>query len=249
MWFLCAVPFYPEHRLSNADMLISVRRWIRLPVIRDLPAGHCCCSTSNRLTELSEQHLLNCKLMGMVTYRHDELRGTLRDMFVSAGLVAREEPRVLPGFGQGGGDILVLNYTHDGRDAIADVTVVNSQRADLTVAAAVQPCRAARQAEHRKHLKYGEACANLNMKLLPLAIELDGSFGPTLVSIIARCRDSTADVCPVPTTWAAATYSQYWTQRLSVTLHRGTARALQTITRANKGRATCFLQEPDYGNC
>ena len=87
------------------------------------------------------------------------------------------------------------------------------------------------------------------MKLLPQAIELDGSFGPTLVSIIARCRDSTADVCPVPTTWAAATYSQYWTQRLSVTLRRGTARALQTITRANKRRATGFLQEPDYGNC
>ena len=143
--------------------------------------------------------------------------------FVSAGFVAREEHRGLPVFGQGGADILVLNSIQDGRDAIADVTVVNSQRADLTVAAAVQPCHAARQAEHCKHLKYGEACANLTMNLLPLAIELDGSFGPTLVSIIARCRDSIADVCPVSTTSAAATYSQYWTQRLSVTLRRGTA--------------------------
>ena len=64
--------------------------------------GHCVCSITSHAPALSSHHLLTCRNEGMLGRRHDDLRRTLRDMATTAGPIAEEEPRGLPGFGQGG---------------------------------------------------------------------------------------------------------------------------------------------------
>ena len=113
-------------------------------------------------------------------------------MVLAAGFIAEEEPRGLPGFGQGGGDILVQGY-QEGVDAIADITVINEQRDDVVEQASAQDGHAARTAEAAKRQWYGQACDQLSMSLLPLALEIDGAFGETLMSFFKVCRQRTSD--------------------------------------------------------
>ena len=71
-------------------------------------------------------HLLTYRNEGMLRRRYDNLRCTLRDMTTTAGLIAEEEPRGLPGFGTGGGDLLARPYDiHPGQAAVADVYMVS----------------------------------------------------------------------------------------------------------------------------
>ena len=102
-----AVPSLPELSLSTAEMRISLHRWLRLPVLKNIPSGPCTCSPTSHAPALSSDHLLTCRNEGMLARRHDNLGRTLRDMTTTAGLIAEEEPRGLPGFGQGCGDFLV----------------------------------------------------------------------------------------------------------------------------------------------
>ena len=114
-------------------------------------------------------------------------------MAFAAGFIAEEEPWGLPGFGQGGGDILVQGY-QEGVDAIADITVINEQRDDVVEQASVQDGHVARTAEAAKRQRYGQACDQLGMSLLPLALEIDGAFGETLMSFLKVCRQRTSDM-------------------------------------------------------
>ena len=105
--FLSSVPSLPELSLPTAEMRMSLPRWLRLPLQNSIPTGPCVCSTTSHAPALSPHHLLTCRNEGMLGRRHDDLRRTLRDMATTAGLIAEEEPRGLPGFGQGGGDLLI----------------------------------------------------------------------------------------------------------------------------------------------
>ena len=136
--FLSAVPSLPELYLSTAEMRTSLRRWLRLPVFKNIPSGPCTCSATSRTPALSSDHLLTCRNEGMLGRRHDNLRRTLRDMATTAGLIAEEEPRGLPGFGQGGGDLLVHDI-HPGQAIVADVCVVSEH---VDALAETASCRA-----------------------------------------------------------------------------------------------------------
>ena len=50
----------------------------------------------------------------------------------------------------------------------------------------------------------------------------------------------------IDTSWAAATLTQYWQQRLAVTLRPGTARAVRRVLAANVAHHDGLLQAPDY---
>jgi len=244
--FLSAIPSIPDLRLSNADMQLSLRRWIRLPLSKTALDGYCCCSSRSRPTRLDEGHILVCKLHGVATWRHDDLRRTLRDMAMSAGIVAEEEPRCLPGFGQGGGDILLHGAGEAARDLMVDVTVVAEDTDTHVRRSATTPYHAAQAAEERKRERYADPCAHLGIDFWPLAIELDGAFGPGLQRFFALCRQLSRDVAVQDTTWSAPTFSSYWQQRLSVVLRRGTARAVHRVLRDNAWDRAAFLAAPDY---
>ena len=168
----------------------------------------------------------------MLGRRHDNLRRTLRDMATTAGLIAEEEPRGLPGFGQGGGDLLVHDI-HPGQAIVADVCVVSEHVDALAETASCRAGHAAKLAENRKRQKYGPACQQLGLGFLPLAIESDGAFGKGLQDFIARCNSIAHGTSIAGTTWAASSFSSYWRQRISVCHRRGTARAVQRCLLTN----------------
>jgi len=243
--FLTAIPAVPELCMSSSTMLLSLRRWLRLPLIDGVPQGDCVCSTNYRVgSPLTTDHLLRCHLHGVATSRHDNLRRALRQMAAGAGLMVEEEPRGLPGFGQGGGDLLFVAYTPEA-DAMADVTVVCEQREDLVTQAAVNPGHAAAAAASRKVQRYGAACQALALQFLPLVLELDGAFGQDLQQFFMECRRRTRDVLDKEVAWGA-TFTQFWQQRLSIVLREGTARAVRRVVQANIAQRDLFLQAPDY---
>ena len=69
---------------------ISLRRWLRLPVVQNIPPGHCVCSSGFHRNHLSSGHLLTCLNEGILARRHDDLWRALWDMASSAGLTAEE---------------------------------------------------------------------------------------------------------------------------------------------------------------
>ena len=185
--FLSAVPSLPEVSLSTAEMRISLRRWLRLPVLKNILSWPCTCSPTRHAPALWSDHLLTCRNEGMLGQRHDNLRRTLRGMATTAGLISEEQPRGLPGFGQGGGDLLVHDI-HPGQAIVADVCVVSEHIDALAETASCLAGHAAKLAEHRKRQKYEPACQQLGLRFLPLAIESDGAFGKGHKEFIAHCN-------------------------------------------------------------
>ena len=61
----------------------------------------------------------------------------MRDMAM-AGFPVEEEPQCLPGFGQGGGNLLLHRYGDP--PAMADVTVTSSVQSAVVENAAMTPC-------------------------------------------------------------------------------------------------------------
>ena len=116
----------------------------------------------------------------MVIRRHDDLPRTLRSMALSAGIAAEEEPRCLPGFGQGGGDLLLHEFT-DGKSVMADITVVVEQKDGVVEQAATTAYHATDQAEALKCRRYADLCQHLDLGFLPLAVEVDGADRKSVV--------------------------------------------------------------------
>ena len=140
---------------------------------------------------------------------HDDLRRTLRDMATTAGLIAEEEPRGLPGFGQGDGDLLIHDF-HPGQSIVADVCVVLEHVDALAETASSHAGHAAKVAERRKRQKYEPACDQLGLGSMPLAIENDGALGKELQAFIRRCNEVALGMPIAGTTWAASSFAAYW---------------------------------------
>ena len=175
---------------------------------KQYPNGPCVCSTTSHAPALSPHHLLTYRNEGMLGRRHDDLRRTLRDMATTAGLIAEEEPRGLPGFGQGGGDLLIHDL-HPRQSIIADVCVVSEHVDALAETAASHAGHAAKVAERRKHQKYRPACDQLGLGFMPLAIENDGALGKELQAFIRRCNEVALGMPIAGTTWAASSFAAY----------------------------------------
>ena len=129
--FLLAVALFPELSLSSAEMSISLQRWLHLPVVQTVPSGPCVCWHSTKPNSLSPDHLLTCPNEDMLACHQDGLRRILSDMALAFGRMI--EPRCLPGFGQGRGDLL-LHDLHPGQSVIAGVCAVRAhlKKASLT---------------------------------------------------------------------------------------------------------------------
>ena len=84
---------------------------LRVPMLDTALVGPCTCSTTSTPVPLSEDHLLTCRALGVATWRHNDLRRTMRGMAMAAGFSVEEEPWRLPGFGQGGSDLLVHQHS------------------------------------------------------------------------------------------------------------------------------------------
>ena len=183
----------------------------------------CTCRSGARSGNRSkEQHVFNCKCGGGNQRRHDRLRDTIADMFRSLGYQVRAEPRAFHQvFGQGGPDLEVLSYPTAGVDTFVEVSVINP----ATVKGAErQPWLAAKTRELAKRQKYGSSVQALERKVLRTAvIESTGALGRDLSSIIKELDKRWVEQglqLPETTTWTSS-FSEYWRQRISVSLIKG----------------------------
>ena len=111
--------------------------------------------------------------------RHNNLRDTLFDTAVAAGLGPVKEGRfLLPGADRRPADVFLPNWA-GGRDAALDVTVVNPLQ-DATVAGAAETAgHALSFAYERKMTAAAEDCQQQGINFLPLAAESLGGWHPT----------------------------------------------------------------------
>ena len=167
-------------------------------------------------------------MCGKLNRRHNRCNLELvKVMRLAGAYVGAGEPRGLPGFGQGGGDALVLSASAVIGNAITDFTVVHEQQPSMLPRAAWEPLHAAKDAEKGKNDKYEGLSRALGYKFFPLVMEHGGAMGPTLQTFLRALRDlfeAGAQGAKVPGgNWSCSSFMQHAVQRLAVTFQKETA--------------------------
>ena len=169
---------------------------------------------------LPREHHNTCKVGGGMIKRHDLVVRTVAEMVRQTETVVTVEPRaILPGFGNGGPDLLLEIYQR----TLVDVSVVCQSQPTLATQAAEKPLHAANSAAAAKVTKYGDKCSAIGARFVPAILETAGAFGPSLIALIeelARVYSHKHDRFPC-SIWSSNTFSRYWTQRIAVTLRHG----------------------------
>eukprot|EP00732_Lithocolla_globosa_P000580 Lithocolla_globosa_v1_NODE_199_length_5224_cov_8.409618.p1 type:complete len:831 gc:universal NODE_199_length_5224_cov_8.409618:2533-41(-) len=241
--FLSAISSRRCFTLTNTEFEISLKRLLALPLDLNL-AGASFCSCAN-LREATDYHLETCSKCGNLITRHDQLRDEVIEMFRKAGIPAQREPRCLPGFGKGGGDILIETNDDYLQNSILDISVIHVQQAKYVHGASKNPLHVARIGERKKELQYADKCRMIRRTFIPLIIESGGALGKKIQKTIAVVRSRVDDEPPERTTWAASTFTKYWAQRLSVTFQRETANSLTRLSRHIRSKQAGFTP-PDW---
>ena len=240
--WLSVIPASRELRMLNVQWRLAFRRLLRLPLGLDLgnsSATFCACRPRHP-APLTDYHEEVCSLGGKQTTRHNKcVLVVVRASRAAGAFVEPGEPRGLPGFGQGGGDMLVRAPGGTIGDAITDFTVINEQQPKVCAQAATTAYAAAEDAERRKKAKHSEAARALQLGFWPLAMENGGACGPSLQSyfhglrrLVEAAGGEGSKGRPMPgSTWANRTFMQYWVQLLSVTFQKETANGLLKLRR------------------
>lgn len=189
---------------------------------------------------LSEYHLTTCKYHGLVNRRHNCLVECVRTIAREAGCQASvAEVRAMGAEGQGnsGADGEIRNVTGPGEDLVFDVTVVHSERPDLLT---VAKGKATERAEQHKHALYDDIYQQLQLRVVPVAIEVYGSLGKEAATLLRQLAARAKDCYP-HLSWSAPTFTQRWSQMISCCLNRETARnVLELVLLATVGEQRAF---------
>ena len=115
-------------------------------------------------------------------------------------------------------------------------------------AAAQQALSAADFREEEKLRKYAQLAAARGDAIYPAVWESTGANGRTLRRIINICAGTISSAQFAETalerTWAASTFTQYWTQRLAVSFWRGSLQMARTRSRAAAARLEAARARP-----
>ena len=228
--FLQACPTDAGLRLSNDDMVLSLRLWLRLPLLPMFdapPAITCFCNPS---TLLSEEHILNCNGIAARDVRHNTLALCFQEMLQAAVTSpvlmeprASNKANVHYRF-----DIAVAAYDANSKNLKLDVTVRNPQAKTMVVRAAAKALVACDEAVAHKHKKYAEFLAP-NDKFMPLAMEPFGGMHDNIFDLVSGCAQRVGNLPPDSSCFLAPSFSTYWLQRLSCTLMRENSRLINVI--------------------
>ena len=237
--FLTATPSDPGLTLPNDDFQLTLRLWLRLPILPEFGIKDglvCCCSRDGRShsARLTELHLVNCQNNGVLRFKHDGIKLTLASMCSAAGL----QPIIEPSAGVHDNrrlrfDIAVDRADGWSRDVKLDVSIRSPLAKKLVPTAAKHPLYAAHCGYLAKLKHYSHVVPqNSHVKFIPAVLESFGALHPELQTFIASVSARVNDVPPESATFTAATFAAYWTQRLSVCLQRENATSIRaTILR------------------
>jgi hypothetical protein len=233
--FLKAVPFQHKLMIPDAAFSWNVARYLGSEVAQeaDARAAEKCSmarggasppSRGQEADVVKSQHAYNCKKGGGLIHRHDGIVDTLAAMCVDAGFRIQKEPRgQLEGAGQGGPDILVFGLVPPAGNASLEVGLVNPMASSYVKAASSLPLSAARTRALAKSAEYAKATAAHHLLNHTAVLEVTGALHHSTTSLIKRCGEAAAEnptSCfhAVSQYWSTSTHSQYWRQRLGVSL-------------------------------
>ena len=234
--FLKATPSDRSLSLSNKDLTLSLRLYLRLPLLSylELPQDlNCFCTRMARQGishQLTEAHLLVCHGGKVMTTRHNALANVVSDMVKAAQLAPIMEQ--LASEGQDARlrfDVSIDRYDGSSRDFKCDVTVVNPCSKHL-VAHAAKTARYAADAKAKTKISKYSRFLHLQDDFLALVFETFGAFHPDVFKLISILSKRVGNVPPLSATWTCPTFTSYWLQRLSCCLWRENARTVTTIS-------------------
>jgi hypothetical protein len=234
--FLRVIPTERGLELSNNVMKPAVRARLGCSEIEH--PLRCVCKDRFRLVpndEASMVHLATCKVLGGQIFTHDCVVALTRQIIKSIpGLVHRCEDTSL--LHNARVDLAVWSDEHP-QGHIYDPTVANPLAAKMVGAASQKTLAAAKKREQAKRSKWEARARAEGFGFTPLAFEPSGGMAKNTQlfyrSLVARKNELEPYV---PVNWAATSRFDYWAQRFSVVLARGTTRATRRLYSLCKSR-------------
>ena len=239
--FLHCVPFEPNLIMLDPAFRWTLLRWLDMDATAEATLEGCTCASARASVA---DHLDNCAIGGGRQVRHNAVVRTIQDMMASAGATTQLEPRsVFPGTGQGGPDLAALGFPTTGTNALVEVSITNPNTTSEKVSAARIPLVASDTMAEFKRKKYRAAASAAGYENWQAIVETGGAFGVGLLKLIhlssvMAVRTGRPGV-PEGAPWTSASFSAYWTQRVSVAVRIG---SLQMVGRA-QARLPSYLGE------
>jgi hypothetical protein len=227
--FLRVIPTERGLELSNKVMKPAVRALLGCSEIEH--PLRCVCKDRVRLApndEASMVHLATCKVLGGQIFTHDSVVALTRQVLKSIpGLVHRCEDTSL--LHNARVDLAVWS-DESPEGHIYDPTVANPLAAKIVGAAGNKTLAAAKKREQAKRSKWEDRAKAEGFDFTPLVFESTGGMAKNTQlffrSLVARQNEMEKYV---PVNWAATSRFDYWVQRFSVVLARGTTRATRRL--------------------
>jgi hypothetical protein len=248
--FLQAIPSDPSLKMNNTQFTISLRMWLRMPILPLLncpPDLACHCnrfdSTTNSYVKCDEIHIINCAGENARTQRHNDIVATFQQMYQSVMLQPVIEPMATApnqslarhdlSLDDGRGNVLKLDITV--RSPLAHATLTQ---------AAMHPLHVACKGVQEKITKY-TPMLSANDKFVPIAIETFGGLHQYVQQQISFASLRANHLPPASATYAAPTFQSYWMQRISCTLWKANANLLSFVIRRTVACNSCFTDVLD----
>jgi hypothetical protein len=182
------------------------------------------CPGCGAAMDLAGYHALTCRHMGSFGVRHNALREVFMQFLAQGGVkdAAREAPSLLPGTAARPADIFIPNYAAT-RAACLDFAVTHTQQPSILDRASVCAGAAAERYEVAvKDMKFGAACEAAGLLLVPMVVEVFGTWGAKSAEAFQLITKACANKASETGVAAGA----HIRRSLSVTLQRLNARIL-----------------------
>jgi hypothetical protein len=115
---------------------------------------------------------------------------------------------------------------------ILDTTIAHYQVDSVVSESAKKSLVAAKRAESHKNSKYKKKAESEGYQFQPMVWETSGAMSRSTNLFLRKLAAENDMIEPyVPVNWAAPTRFQYWSQRISVIIARGTALAARNLYR------------------
>jgi hypothetical protein len=214
-----------------------------LPMFNANPSAPCYCNkidkATQRITICDEVHVLNCAGDNTRSNRHHEVVAAMMAMYQSVQLQPVLEPLAVASTVSTKRHDLSVHMHQSNTVLKLDITIRNplnnalvTQAAKYSLHAAIAACRE-KTDKYKQYLQPGE-------KFVPIVLETFGAMHHFVSEQISLAGQRANHLPPPTATWAAPSFEQYWTQRVSVTLNKANAQLATAIIQRTKARSGQF---------
>ena len=170
-------------------------------------------------------HFQTCKRLGGIYLKHNALNGVIMSACIDAGLPARREPAGIFPDDHRRPDIEIIGLDHSGKTTLIDGTIRDPIAPSNLKAEFKHLATCLKDAEIEKRTHYKDIDEE-EFKLIPFAVSSLGGMSEeareTFLNNIVNRIPSDPEHWK-PTNFTARTPTQYYTQRLSLTIHTSAA--------------------------